>query len=87
MAEIDSVEKPIRAVVDDWIRISDKAGISLKMYESGTVVIEHKVYDTGTHKYRLVSKLVLPWEAVEQIRQNYKRYKAIKDGQSQEPKP
>jgi hypothetical protein len=87
MTEIDSIEKPIRTVVDDWIRLSDKAGISLKMYDSGTVVIEHKVYDTRTLKYRLVSKLVLPWEAVEQIRQNYKRYKAIKEGQPPKPKP
>ena len=71
---------PARAVVNDWIPTGDRTGIVFKMYESGTVVIEHKIKPQGADKYRSVGqKLVLPWAAVEKIRENYKRYKAIRD--------
>jgi len=80
MADEEPEEKPARPLIDDWIWLSDKAGIALKMFENGTVLIEHKVIESGTRKYRTYSKLVLPWPVVERIRQNYKRYKAVKEG-------
>jgi hypothetical protein len=77
---------PTRAVVDDWIPTGDRTGIVFRMYESGTVVIEHKIKPQGADKYRAVGpKLVLPWEAVEKIRDNYKRYKAIREGGAGSP--
>ena len=74
------VPKPI---YDSWVRSSENLGFSLKMYDTGGVVLEYKRFNPDTRRYeRSAPRIALSWTVVEELRSKYHEIKALRERQA-----